>query len=412
MASRIQSFLLVLAAILLFCACSRQVEADTQDGPSYLKVSFSSENLRADQSTITVTVECDWAWKASLASTAWSGINDIRQDGKTGTFTIAVLFNNTYETRSNTLVVTSGEKSVETSFTQTGLGDFLQPRQLVLSGTRESSISFNASADWEAAIQEGKDWITLKTASGKAGQSMITCAAKSDLYETESRSGVIRVSHSGQYLNIPVVQGQTDLIEVADGQSLSFGPQSQRFEIKTKYNVAYKVSVSDPSWIQYGETKALQTATELFILSANESFESRSGSIKLESQDNPNLSVTVNLVQQGLDPIVQNKPCGLYGLQGQDWMHGEDGWNLLSRASLPDGSSAFRLLNAQIPAAAVLTYNPLALKTGEQCQLHVKVMEKGNVTFEADYDVIQVYEKEGLHWLKKASDDNMYFIIK
>ncbi|MBO4585542.1 MAG: BACON domain-containing protein [Bacteroidales bacterium] len=410
MASRIQSFLLVLAAVLPLCACNQ--EEPEQNGPTYLNVSFSRDNLRADQSTIAVTVECDWAWEATLASTAWSGINDIKQDGKTGSFTIVALFNDTDETRTNTLVVKSGQKSVETSFTQTGLGDYFQPRQLVLSGTQESSISFNASADWEAAIQEGEEWITLKTTSGKAGQSVITCAAKADLYETETRYGVIRLSHSDQYIDIPVVQGQTDLIEVTDGQSLTFGPQSQSIEIKTKYNVAYKVSVSDPSWIQYIETKALLTANELFTLTANESTDSRSGYIKLESQDNPDLSVTVNLVQQGLDPIVQNKTCGLYGLQGQDLMQGEDGWNLLSRATLPNGSSVFRLLNARIPAAAVLTYNPLSLKTGEQCQLHVMVMDKGNVTLEADYDVVQVYEKEGLHWLKKASDDNVYFIIK
>lgn len=377
-----------------------------------MNVSLSSENICADQSTITVTVECDRAWKATLAGTDWSGIKDIKQNGKTGTFTIDVLFNNTDEPRSNTLVVTSGQSSVKTDFTQTGLGDFFQPRQLVLSGTRESSISFNASADWEAAIQEGEDWITLKTPSGKAGQSTITCAAKSGLNETESRSGVIRFSHSGQYLDIPVVQGQTDIIEVVDGQSLSFGPQSQSFEIKTKQNVAYNVSVSDQSWIQYVETKANQTATMHFILTANDSFDSRSGFIKLESQDNPDLSVTVNLVQQGLDPIVQNTTCGLYGLQGQDRMQGEDGWNQLSRATLSDGSSVFRLINVRIPAAASLTYNPLSLKTGERCQLHVKVMENGNVTVEADYDVVQVYEKEGLRWLKNANNDNEYFIIK
>lgn len=406
MVSRIQSFLLVLAAILLLCACNGLEE------PSYLKVSLSSDNLCADQTTITVTVECDRAWKATLASTDWSGIKDIRQNGKTGSFTIDVLFNNTDELRSNTLVVTSGQSSVETSFTQTGLGDFFRPHRLVLSGTRESSIFFNASADWEATIQEGEDWITLAAPSGKAGQSIITCAAKSDLYETESRSGVIRFSHSGQYLDIPVVQGQTDIIEVIDGQSLTFGSQGQGFEIKTQYNVAYNVSVSDPSWIQHVETKAIQTAAEHFILTANESFDPRSGWIKLESQTNPDLSVTVNLVQQGLDPIVQNKACGLYGLQGQDRMQGEDGWNLLSRAALPDGSSVFRLLNAQIPAAAVLTYNPLSLQTGERCQMHVMVMEKGNVTIEADYDVVQVYENDGLRWLKKANDNNVYFIIK
>lgn len=406
MVSRIQSFLLVLAAILLLCACNGLEE------PSYLKVSFSSENLCADQTTITVTVECDRTWKATLASTDWSGIKDIKQDGKAGSFTIDVLFNNTDEPRTNTLVVTSGKSSVETKFTQTGLGDFFQPRQLVLSGTRESSISFNAGADWEAAIQEGEDWITLKTPSGKAGPSMITCAAKSDLYETESRSGVIRFSHSGQYLDIPVVQGQTDIIEVVDGLSLTFGPQSQRFEIKTRYNVGYNVSVSDPSWIQYVETKAIQTATEHFSLTANESFDSRSGWIKLESRENPDMSVTVNLVQQGLDPIVQNKTCGLYGLQGQDWMLGEDGWNYLSRATLPDGNAVFRLLNARIPAAAVLSYNPLLLKTGERCQLHVKVMKNYKVTAEADYDVVQVYEKEGLRWLKNVNNDKEFFIIK
>lgn len=406
MASRIQSFLLVLAAILPLCACNGLEE------PSYLKVSLSSENLCADQSTITVTVECDRAWKASLASTDWSGIKDIKREGNTGTFTIDVLFNNTDEARSNTLVVASGQSTVKTNFTQTGLGDFFQPSQLVLSGTLESSISFNASADWEAAIQEGEDWISLKTPSGKAGQSMITCAAKSDLNETEFRSGVIRFSHSDQYLDIPVVQGQIDIIEVADGQSLTFGPQSQRFEIKTKYNVAYNVSVSDQSWIQYVETNAIQTATGHFVLSANESFDSRSGYIKMESRENPELSVTVNLVQQGLDPIVQNKTCGLYGLQGQNWIQGEDGWNLLSRATLPDGRSVFRLLNARIPGAASLTYNPLSLKTGERCQLHVKVMENSKMTVNAEFDVVQVYEKEGLRWLKNAGNDNEYFIIK
>ena len=412
MANRIQSFLLVLVAILPLCACSLLEEIEFLSGPTYLKVAFSSENLCADQSTITVTVECDWLWNATLTSTAWSGINDIKQEGRTGTFTIVVPFNNTDQTRTNTLVVTSGELSVETNFTQTGRGDFFQPRQLVLSSTRESSISFNASADWKASIQDGEDWIILKTPSGKAGPSMITCAAKSDLYETGSRTGVIRFSHSDQYLDIPVVQGQTDILEVVDGQSLTFGPQSQSFEIKTNYNVAYNVSVSDQSWIQYVNTKNIQTATEQFILTANESFDSRSGSITMESRENPNLKVTVYLVQQGLDPIVQNTVCGLYGIQGHDYVHGDDGWNLLSRATLPDGNSVFRLLKAKIPSAVVVTGFPQSLQSGEQCQLNVKVMEKGDVTSDDYYDVVLVYEKDGMRWFKKANDDNVYFIIK
>ena len=413
MASRIKSFLLVLVALLPLCACNGLVqETDTQNGPTYLKVSFSSEKLQADQTTITVTVECDWEWKAALASTDWSGLTQVKQDGKNGTFTIVVPFNNTDDARSNKLVVTSGEKSVETSFTQTGLGDFFKPRQLALTGTEESSISFNASADWEASIEEGKEWITLKTPSGKAGQSKITCVAKSELYESESRSGVIRFSHSGQYFDIPVVQGQTDIIEVEDGQSLNFGSESQNFQITTQFNVEYEVSVSDPSWIQYVGTKALQTATEQFTLTANESTETRSGYIKLVSKENPDLCVTVNLVQQGLDPIVLNKTCGLYGLQGHDWIQGEDGWNLLSRALLPDGTTVFRLLNAQIPAAVVVSDIPQSLEKGEQCCLHVKAMEKGNVSFVADYDLVLVYEKDGMRWLRNVNNDNVYFIIK
>lgn len=318
MASRIKSFLLVLVALLPLFACKEQ-ETDTQNGPTYLKVSFSSDNLRADQSVITVTVSCDWEWKASLASKEWSGLTEVKQDGKTGTFNIVLLFNNTDDARSNTLVVTSGEKTVETSFKQMGLNDFFQPRQLALTGTEESSISFNAGADWVAAVQEGEDWISLKTTSGKAGQSVITCAAKSELYESEFRTGVIRLSHSNQYLDIPVVQGNT---------------------------------------------------------------------------------------------IINTHICGLYGIPELNCIHGEDGWSLLSRAILPDGTTVFRLLNAQIPAAAVVTGAPQTLKLEEQCQLHVKVMEKGDVSFVADYDVVLVYEKDGMRWLKDTNNDNVYFIIK
>lgn len=332
MASRIKSFLLVLVALLPLFACNGQLmetdtttsQENTKNGPSYLRVSLSNENLQADQTEITVTVECDWEWQATLSDTSWGGLGKVQQDGTTGTFKIILLVNDGDEPRTNTITVKSGQKVVEKTFTQ----------------------------------------------------------------RMASR------------------------IQVEDGQSLGFGWQAQTFEIQTKFNVPYKVSVSDPSWITHVGTKALSTATEQFLLSLNEGNEARTAQIKLLCEEDPSASVTIQVTQEGMDPIVQNKTCGLYGLQGHDWMQGEDGWNLLSRATMTDGTTVFRLLNAKAPAACVVTGIPQQLQTGEQFRLNVKVTEKGDVTFLADYDVVLVYEKDGMRWLRNANNDNVYFIIK
>ena len=374
--------------------------------PEVLNLVPETATLGALDTEVSAKVECDLKhWTVELEDPTWGEVEIQTVTKKAGgTLVFRVGVNTAEESRKNTLILKAGKGEYRKTITQNGLKAFFQPRSLQLSGTAESAISFKAPSSWTAEITQGGEWFELKTPSGSAGNATLAAVAKDPNEAVGSREGSVCVTINGHRLEIPVVQGQKDVILSGD-TDLSYSFEGRQFTVRTRYNVDYEISVP-AKWIRRVTTKApLYEKEETFLLEENEDPEARTGTISFTSSGHPDASLTVTVSQGGKDPILKNTKPGLYGLDGMNYVLGADGWNQNSRKKEADGSLRYRLLNAHSLSVATLS----GIREEASCNLHALLQSRDKTLLDNDYPASLIYTKDGLGWFKV--NDQTFFII-
>lgn len=410
----IKKGLRLLAAILpLWAAFSCQTPEEERI-PQMLEMIPETTTPHALETSMVVKVNCDLHWSVTLEDTSWGSVevNSVN-DGLGGSFTLKMGVNTAEEARENTLILKAGKREVRETISQGGIGTYFTPRTLQLSGTQEATVSFPAPSGWSAEVTEGADWLELKTPSGEKGSARLTVAAKDPNEKVGARSGQVRLSVGGVQLDIPVTQGQKDVILLGSDALQSFSFEAREFSVITLYNVDYQVQVS-ASWIRHISAKApLYEGSETFVLEENSSSEARTADILFSSEGHPDATLVLGITQEGRDPALNSTQPGFYGIQGTDYILGANGWNQSSRLLSPEGSLRYRLLNAGSYSSLELSGVPASdnFPTGQKCTLHLTLKKKSKTKLNKDYDVVLLYQKDGLSWYKDNAG-TAYFVVK
>ena len=400
--------LLPFLLLPLFAACGNEKEEEQeQKEPTVLSVSGTASCSPVVKS-LEFTVQCDLKWTATIEGADWARIDSQTVLGDGGSVVIGFDTNHGEGDRTGTLVVTSGTKSYRRNFTQGGLYNFFIPRELHLAGTEEVSLVFDSPYAWKASVAEGADWIDFEATEGIHGFDSVRVAAKDPNENVGDRSGSLIITIAGEDYTIPVVQSQKDIILTED-TDVSFDYKGGDFTVITRSNVSYEITCS-AEWVRHIDTKALNVAQESFTVSANESAEDRSATIRFAPKEGDAPAVTVKVLQSGKDPILNIFTPGAYGIDGEDYILGHNGWNQSGRVLKADGSFVYRLLNRS--ALKVLNISGItpSYPDGSTCRLEITVRKKSDVTLSGTCDALIIGSSEELLWLK-ASDET-YFIIQ
>ena len=277
---------------------------DVVNRPSYINVSPTSLYFSENQESETLSVSTNApSWKVS-SKPDWCTASS-----KTAkTVTITATMNPSYENRSGTIVLeTNDGKTVSVYVSQSGKErPYIKanPTSINLNyigGEREISISTN-SESWK--ISSKPDWCTIY----KALESVTINVSKNDSYE--SRNGVVELETSdGKSISIYVSQSgkerpyirtnPTSLIfyEYKGGQNdISISTNSESWKVLTK-----------PDWCEISNS-SVSTAT--INVSGNNSYDSRSGNIVLETNDGVTVSISVS--QSGKErPYITANPTSV-----------------------------------------------------------------------------------------------------
>lgn len=400
--------LLAFGLAALLAAGCQLPESEREPGVFVLHPSTLTPD--ALQGSITVDIECDFHWTAELQDKSWGNIETVSvKNGEGGSFLVKTGVNTAEESRENTVIVKAGKSEKTLVIKQGGIGTFFTPRSLTLSGTQEASVLFNAPSSWTAQITEGQDWLVLKTPSGQKGSSLATLAGKDANENVGSRSGKLRITLEGHSFDIAVTQGQTDVIVLDGDTRLDFPFDAQEFSVLTKYNVEYKVEPS-VSWITHVKAKApLYENTESFAVEANTTTEARSGEIRFTGGDAQPQVITVS--QEGMDPILTVTQPGFYGINGENYVLGSEGWNQSSHLLSPDKSLRYRLFNAASLSVWEMTGLQTDATNGDSANLHLALKAMNRVKTNMDYPVVLLYQTEKRLWYK-ASDQTFFVLSK
>lgn len=382
-------------------------EKEIPQGPTFLRIQVDNPRPNAFQPSVNVSVSCDINWSAELSDKSWAKIeNVVRNEGTGGSFTVTLSPNTGMDPRETVIKVTAGQGSTTATITQEGLDTFFKPSTITLSGTLPSNMNFTSPADWTAEIASGEAWLTLRTKGGKAGAAVLTCLAKDDNRNVGSREGAIRVKIGTVSVEIPVVQGQKDVI-LGETSGTQFDWKGGPFTVHTQSNVDYRIDCG-ADWIVHTETRALNEATEDFLVKPNENSEERNAVIQFTGGNGITLSFKV--YQDGKDPLLNHTKPGFYGLGGQDFVAGEAGWNQAGRKDGPDGSVSYRLMNrAELSAIRVDGIRPSA-EAGSEMTVTFRLQKKGKTILQGTYDAKVIDTSEEHVWVKAGSD--VCFVVK
>lgn len=387
---------LLLLPALWACGQKEKEEEKKPVEPTVFAV-YGTTNCAAVTAALTVTVQCDIDWTATLESD-WVKIQSRTAETGGGQLFLQVEVNRTDEARTATLVVAAGSKSIQKTITQQGLDSFFQPSEVHLAGLAERTLRFSAPSSWIASVTEGADWIELKTPSGEAGEASLVLAAKDPNENVGDRSGSLRITIGGEDFSIPVVQSQKDVI-LADNANVSFDYKGGDFVVHTQSNVSYAIECG-ADWVHYVETKALNEATEYFTVDANGTINERETTVRFTPKQGDAKSVSITVKQAGKERFLFITAPGFYAIDGQSYFLGNNGWNLSSRVQHADGSAEFRLLNRSANCVlSVRGYDPAA-EEGSAVHLYVDGWQKGNKFLIKEYDATVLASTEDRIWLQ------------
>lgn len=390
-----------MALMAMLCACDWTVLE--QQIPETFELQCPSPTLNVFGGTVEVTVVCNLPWSVSLESESWGKITQV--DKEKGTISFVADFYNATGVRSNNLIVRAGIVTKQLTLQQTGTDQVFSPSQIVLKEMDPSELSFTCPGPWTATLSDEDGWIVLSSTEGEGGLTQLSISAADPNEQVGPREGKVHFHFGGsQNLDLTVMQWQKNVILVG-AEPATVGFHGGEITVLTRSNVSYKVSCQE-DWITPSATKApLNEAAEVFSIGENLTPGDRIGEIVFTYSDTDGtLLETFIVVQRGRDAFLDNRNCGVYGMEGMDPCQYVAGASQLSRLKKTDGTRSFRILYPAMSRVVELEGLPLTMAPGDSllCQLSVK--ELGN-TLSSSLVSCEVLEvADGLAWLKAGSD--------
>lgn len=403
---------------LTVTSCSLLISEENKN-PEVFQVSASATTASALQSSVTVKVTCDLDWSVKLSDESWGTITDIvKEKGQGGSFVFSFEWNTADEARENTLLIRAGKVELSQPIKQEGIANFFKPGAITLTGMQQEKLAFKAPCNWTASITEGSDWLKIGSTGGSQGEVSLIVSAKDANENVGAREGSIKIDFGKASFQIPVSQGQTDVIVLTTGSAEIQVPwDGGSFNVYTGTNVDYKIE-PQVSWIHHSETKALNQATEVFTVDINEDVKaSRTGVILFKGGD-AELSLTV--IQERKNPLLEFTSPGVYGiLNGENYIYGADGWN--QKAVRLNGNSVnFLFINRKTSSLVslrtsgldystegnTLTLNPSA---GSPIDVNVAIYKGGSKVYSGIIPFEFLYKDSSHVWF--ATEDNSCLIV-
>ena len=401
----------MLLPLCIAVSCDQIMEM-IQTGPTVFEVSLTETQLNASHTETSVKVKCDFKWTAKLEDSSWGSIQETTVWGDDGIVVINLGFNKNAASRSNTLTITSGKSSKCVDIRQGGLDDLIKPSSIQLRGTEPASISFMPGLDWTLTTKT--DWIVLPDPvfGFRDNEAVVSIKAKDEFIDVGSREGSVILDFHlpDQYqVVIPVVQYQTDAV-ILETDRFAAESKAQTLTLRVDSNTDYTVS-TQATWVHRQDpvsTKAMNVSEETFAIDENPTSTARSAVVTFTGGSEGKVTAELTIVQEGYDPILDNRTCGVYGF-GIDYQL-QPNTMQTSRTLNGDGTYTYTLLLFTDMTVCRLSGLPVVQDDGSSCTLRLSVSRAGVSLLDRSAECVLVGQDDELRWYR-VSGGAQYFII-
>ena len=162
------------------------------------------------------------------------------------------------------------------------------------------TVKFKSTADWTAASDA--DWLTVSTASGKAGEdcSVKASATKNETYD--NRSAKITITAGKAKAEVTVNQLQLNGLNI---KTLEYEVSAEggNVEVEVEANVEYEVTIPEAvDWVHNAATKGMTTSKVNLTVDASTDLEAREAVIKIAAGD---LSSSIKITQAAFEAFFE-----------------------------------------------------------------------------------------------------------
>ena len=385
------------------CSCDWGIQVYQPTNPTIFVVNNNTERLEVgpEAQEQVVYISSDMVWYATLQDGSWCTLGEQSYYNEfTSSLSFRVVANPSMESRTDSLIVLSGQETRKIAIVQNGLGSLLNVSEINLHGTIPVQYKFNAKGRW--SVEKSGDWFTVSPESNTTGTT-VTFTAVSENLNTDGRTGSVTFKMDGLNFTVPVKQSITETI-IVESKTWSLESMGGSFSIKTLTNVDYMVS-TDASWIHELGTRDLLEFDEPFSADENLSAQSRVGHITFTYHD---ISEVVTVTQAGRDPILDNTTPGFYGIQGQDYIYRK---GICQNSRFSNGTDrSYRLIIPSEVCVVQLQGVPYQISTGATLSLALSVHKNGRTVYSQPVSAKIIAQDENLIWLR--STNSMYYILK
>ena len=171
------------------------------------------------------------------------------------------------------------------------------------SGGGTATLTFSATDDWTARVDDATDWLSASPASGQAGTTTLTLTAQANNTPGE-RNAAITLTCGNVRETLTATQKQQDALTVTPSK-VELEAEGGDFDIELQANVSvtYDIEESAQTWLTTApDTRALTTTTLHFHAEANEDTNPRQGTITLNGDNG--LTEQVTVYQAGSGPVL------------------------------------------------------------------------------------------------------------
>lgn len=286
----------IIAFATVITSCQKFVPAELNVQQSEL--SFTKEG---GSQSISLSTNKDWT---ASASASWVKVTSSGTSSATS-ISVTVDPNPEYDDRTATITIKAEDQTKTVSIKQsTNLGLLVTKNKYELTNDAQTiEIEVQANVEFEYSIDDAcKGWITTSATKALSSSKVKFDIAKNDSYD--NREGKIVFKQKGGALTetVTISQSQINGLFISKTE-YSISNEEQTIPIEIKTNVDFEAK-SNVNWIQFTQTKSLETISVTIKVSQNTSYDSRTGKVTF-SQINGELSETVSIEQKGIVNYVE-----------------------------------------------------------------------------------------------------------
>ena len=252
------------------------------------------------------TVESDQSW-CKVSPLTGGEVAD-------GRITITCDANPTHDVRTCRVSIICAEiqRYVEVTQAQKNGLQVSQSEYSISNAAQQVIVEIKANVKYYVKIDEScKDWVRHIETKGLSPSIVVLEIDKNDTYD--NRVGKVEVWDTSDVLSttITIKQGQTVGFFISQSD-YSISRDSQTLDVEINTNVDFKVD-SEEEWINYIETKNLESRRVTFYINENDSKKDRTGTIRFtpiaEGEDIQSITVTQSCA---IDLSAKNGPANCY----------------------------------------------------------------------------------------------------